>query len=202
MEKKTHRPKITHEIISKMSSILNQYVTPWIVSNGGWNEVTKEMGKDQPSLNVAGNLERIIEAFSRQTDLKNVSSNLSTNGLWPTLICLLLMILTSHVHAAPENMMQENFITAYDCEKAQAGRIYSLMGAEECPNSLTTNITTSTETSYTIYQESEFHKGKVRECKVRRVQKAWYCRRQSGTSVIFRPNFSVCLNALLKVICN
>ena len=80
--------------------------------------------------------------------------------------------------------MQENFITAYDCEKAQAGRIYSLMGAEECSNSLTTNITTSTETSYTIYQESEFHKGKVRECKVRRVQKAWYCGSRSYVAII------------------
>ena len=137
--------KNTQHIIKYMSILLNQYVKNWVNDQGSWKEILKNVGENKPSINIARNIERLIEKYNE----KNISN--TTNKIWQTF--LLLMILNGTIQAEKEgNTVQTSTTTirAYDCYQAVIGEIYSLISAQECSNILLTEIETE-ETLLTRY---------------------------------------------------
>ena len=76
-----------------MSMLLNQYVINWVNKQGGWKEILKNVKENKPLKDIRENIERLIENCNDD----NIRNN--TNKIWPTLICLLLMILDGKVQA-------------------------------------------------------------------------------------------------------
>ena len=74
-------------------------------------------------------------------------------------------------------------IDVYDCDKPKFGRIYSLLDTHECLYNSPSNIT-SYNVTYSIYQETEFYKTTIRECRVRMASMSFHCGWQSYSSIV------------------
>jgi len=74
-------------------------------------------------------------------------------------------------------------IDVYDCDKPKFGRIYSLLDTHECLYNSPSNIT-SYNVTYSIYQEAEFYRTTIRECRVRMASMSFHCGWQSYSSIV------------------
>ena len=74
-------------------------------------------------------------------------------------------------------------ITVYDCSKPKFGHIYSLLDTQECANVVPTSISNKIET-YNIYQEAEFYRTTIRECRVKVAIFQYHCGVHSHASII------------------
>ena len=71
----------------------------------------------------------------------------------------------------------------YDCITPKFGRIYSLIDTHDCLYDNPNNIT-STDETYSVYQEAEFYKTEVKECRVKKSTFKSHCGLHSHSSII------------------
>ena len=75
----------------------------------------------------------------------------------------MVMILTLLLNTLPAEGL-----TAYDCTQSTIGRKYSLLDTEACPEASPIKVEESEPKAYFVYQEADFLKTRVMDCKVQR----------------------------------
>jgi len=76
-----------------------------------------------------------------------------------------------------------NGVVVYDCENPKFGRIYSLLDTQTCAHVIPVSITNTTQT-YSVYQEAEFYRTEIKECRLKKATFDFYCGFHSHNSIL------------------
>jgi len=149
------------QLILYSTSRVKHLVQPFIQQIGGWETLAKP--KRMAPIDLA-NLPNLTE-WQQQMPNNQMSKVM--------MLITLIMSLLRPIQG----------IEVYDCVKPKFGRIFSLLDTHECLYNSPSNIT-SHNVTYFIYQEAEFYRTTIRECRVRMASMSFHCGWQSYSSIV------------------
>ena len=176
--------------IKEVTKIINVYLTPTVEPQGGWELALKQWIGEIPPIETERQEETDYSTAEEYVEEREEDEEPEERWFQQVrkkipklnrdkLTALMVMILTLLLNTLPAEGL-----TAYDCTQSTIGRKYSLLDTEACPEASPIKVEESEPKAYFVYQEADFLKTHVMECKVQRAITVWNCGHQSWSSII------------------